>query len=248
MSQKNPSTLLLIQTGMPPADIMAEHGDLPAWFAPLLQRWEPAVRIVRVFDDEPLPAPDGGTVAVITGSWAMVSERPAWSERTAQWIRQAVDADSALFGVCYGHQLMAHALGGEVDYHPAGIEIGSKTVTLAATHEPLLSGLPREFPAQLTHRQTIIRLPDNAVALGASAHDRFQIVRYAEKAWSTQFHPEITPAILFSIIRSRDKYLRAVGECPEILLQSLTETPTARELLTRFITQHMPYACMPIDL
>lgn len=239
MSQEMPATLLLIQTGMPPAAIMDKHGDLPGWFAPLLARWQQSVRIIRVFDDEPLPPPDSNTVAVITGSWAMVSERLDWSERTAQWIRQAVDAGSALFGVCYGHQLMAHALGGEVDYHPDGIEIGSKQVTLHGKDDPLLAGLPDTFPAHLTHMQTITRLPDNAVSLATSAHDKFQLVRYGEKAYSTQFHPEITPAILASIIHSRTETLHRTGECPDTLVQSLEETPVATALLTRFVAQHM---------
>lgn len=102
--------LLLVQTGTPPAAIREEHGDLPRWFRTLLAPWQAQLTAVRVFEDEPLPAPDRQTVAVLTGSWAMVSDRLAWSERTADWIRQAVAIGMPLFGVCYGHQLMAHAL------------------------------------------------------------------------------------------------------------------------------------------
>lgn len=103
--------LLLVQTGTPPAAIREEHGDLPRWFRTLLAPWQAQLTAVRVFEDEPLPAPDRQTVAVLTGSWAMVTDRLAWSERTADWIRQAVAIGMPLFGVCYGHQLMAHALG-----------------------------------------------------------------------------------------------------------------------------------------
>lgn len=239
MSSPTAPTLLLIQTGMPPADIQSHHGDLPTWFAPLLARWEHAVQTIRVFAGDPLPAPDSRTVAVITGAWEMVTDRLDWSEQTAAWIRQAVEARAAIFGVCYGHQLMAHALGGEVDYHPDGIEIGSKTVSLTASDDPLLAGMPRQFPAQLTHMQTITRLPEDAVALATSAHDRFQIVRYGEKAWSSQFHPEITPAILSTIIHSRAERLRDAGVCPDTLTQDLQDTPEATALLTRFVAQHM---------
>ncbi|MBN0903368.1 gamma-glutamyl-gamma-aminobutyrate hydrolase family protein, partial [Pseudomonas aeruginosa] len=119
---------------------------------------------MRVFEDEPLPTPDNQTIAVLTGSWAMVTDRLAWSERTADWIRQAVAIDMPLFGVCYGHQLMAHALGGEVAYHPGGRESGSQTITLSpwGVDDPLLSGLPATFPAHLSHLQTVTRLPEGA--------------------------------------------------------------------------------------
>lgn len=67
--------LLLVQTGTPPAAIREEHGDLPHWFRTLLAPWQAQLTAVRVFEDEPLPAPDRQTVAVLTGSWAMVSDR-----------------------------------------------------------------------------------------------------------------------------------------------------------------------------
>ncbi|MGY7986582.1 glutamine amidotransferase, partial [Klebsiella pneumoniae] len=141
--------LLLVQTGTPPTAIRQAHGDLPRWFRTLLAPWQTQLTTVRVFEDEPLPTPDNQTIAVLTGSWAMVTDRLAWSERTADWIRQAVAIDMPLFGVCYGHQLMAHALGGEVAYHPGGRESGSQTITLSpwGIDDPLLSGLPATFPA-----------------------------------------------------------------------------------------------------
>lgn len=118
--------LLLVQTGTPPTAIRQAHGDLPRWFRTLLAPWQTQLTTVRVFEDEPLPTPDNQTLAVLTGSWAMVTDRLAWSERTADWIRQAVAIDMPLFGVCYGHQLMAHALGGEVAYHPGGRKAAAK--------------------------------------------------------------------------------------------------------------------------
>ncbi|HHC4678744.1 TPA: hypothetical protein ACN76P_003349 [Klebsiella pneumoniae] len=82
--------LLLVQTGTPPTAIRQAHGDLPRWFRTLLAPWQTQLTTVRVFEDEPLPTPDNQTLAVLTGSWAMVTDRLAWSERTADWIRQAV--------------------------------------------------------------------------------------------------------------------------------------------------------------
>lgn len=67
--------LLLVQTGTPPTAIRQAHGDLPRWFRTLLAPWQTQLTTVRVFEDEPLPTPDNQTIAVLTGSWAMVTDR-----------------------------------------------------------------------------------------------------------------------------------------------------------------------------
>lgn len=161
------NTLLIVQTGTPPDEIASDHGDLPSWFAHLLAPWRNKISVARVFAGETLPAPDNATVAVITGSWDMVTERLPWSEMTAAWIREAMAIEMPLFGVCYGHQLMAHALGGEVDYHPAGREAGSKTISLSESGrgDRLLADHPAPFSAHLTHMQTVTRLPPGATVL-----------------------------------------------------------------------------------
>ncbi len=186
----------------------------PRWFRTLLAPWQTQLTTVRVFEDEPLPTPDNQTIAVLTGSWAMVTDRLAWSERTADWIRQAVAIDMPLFGVCYGHQLMAHALGARWRIIPGGRESGSQTITLSpwGVDDPLLSGLPATFPAHLSHLQTVNRLPEGATVLAASAHDPHQIVRYGPHAVSTQFHPEFTAPIARSLIRYREAVLQAEGD------------------------------------
>lgn len=233
--------LLIVQTGAPPAEIEAEHGDLPVWFSRLLAPWRRQISTVRVYAGEALPAPDSQTVAVMTGSWAMVTDRLAWSESTAEWIRAAMVVEMPLFGICYGHQLMADALGGEVEYHPAGRETGCKAITLSAAGrtDPLLSDRPAHFPAHLSHLQTVIQLPPEATVLASSAHDPHQIVRYSQHALSTQFHPEFTPDIARSLIQYRDEVLRMEGIDPQQLLDGVEECSTAAGILTRFVANYM---------
>lgn len=229
--------LLLIQVGTPPDDIRAPLGDLPLWFQRAVGSDTETLAVIRVFEGESLPAPDRVKGAIITGSWDMVTDRLAWSEATAEWIRQAMAIELPLFGVCYGHQLIAHALGGEVDYHPKGREIGTQTVRLlpGAEQDPLVSAMPVQFPAHLTHMQTVIRLPQGAQALAASSHDPHQIVRYGRNAISTQFHPEFTPDISSAIIRMRADVLRAEGRDPEELLAGVEHAAEPLALLRRFV-------------
>ncbi len=234
--------LLLIQVGSPPDDVRAREGDVPVWFRRALGPDGDALQVVRVFEGEPLPAPGEHRAAIITGSWAMVTDRLDWSEATADWIRQAMRIDMPLFGVCYGHQLMADALGGQVGYHPDGIELGCQEIEClpGMSSDPLADVLPARFMAPLSHRQTVLALPPGAQVLARSAHDAHQIVRYGPHTISTQFHPEFTPAISASIVRGRADALRAEGLDPEAILAGLCETPVALALLRQFVRTVLP--------
>lgn len=229
--------LLLIQTGSAPDDISVRVGQPPDWFRQALGRAADVLQVVRVFEGQPLPAPGTHCAAIITGSWAMVTDRLDWSEATAHWIRQAMDIEMPLFGVCYGHQLMAHALGGVVAYHPAGLEVGCQEIELlpAAASDPLAPYLPSHFHAHLSHLQTVLTLPHGARALARSAHDPHQIVRYGPYALSTQFHPEFTPGISAACVTYRAGMPGSTVRDLASLLDGLRETPVARSLLQHFI-------------
>lgn len=233
-------SLLLIQAGTPPGDIRAVTGDLPTWFLAAIDQPPEAVQVVRVFEGEPLPDPGQHLAAIITGSWSMVTDRHPWSEATASWIRQAVALGEPLLGVCYGHQLMAHALGGTVDDHPGGREMGCIDIERLpeGDADPWLSECPPRFKAHLTHLQTVLRLPTGARALARSAHDPHQIVRYSPTAVSVQFHPEFTSDIQAACINARGQVLHSEGLDPSAMLHELGPTPTPLALLRRFVDTH----------
>jgi GMP synthase (glutamine-hydrolysing) len=233
----NSPTLLIVQVGTPPADIRDQLGDLPSWFAAALGLSPSEMTVVRAFGGELLPDPSKDLVAIITGSWAMVTDREPWSEYVAQWIREAMRIEMPLFGVCYGHQLMAHALGGVVDYHPAGREVGCEMIQLlpAAIADEMLKQWPAQFPAHLTHEQTVITLPEGAVALARSTHDPHQIIRYGRHAISTQYHPEFTPGHLEAMIRRRHALLVAEQHDPAQMLNALQKTPSAQAVMCHFV-------------
>lgn len=233
------SDILLIQVGTPPDELRARLGDLPSWFVRALGDAVQGVQVVRVFEGEPLPEPGQHAAAIITGSWAMVTDRLDWSECTAQWIRRAMAIGMPLLGVCYGHQLMADALGGKVDYHPDGPEIGYLDVELlpAAKDDPLLSTLPAHFGAHLTHMQSVLEPPPGSTVLARSAHEAHQILRYGPNALSVQFHPEFVPEVMNAVIDYRAAFLRERGAVPARMIDQTRDAPEARGLMQRFVTQ-----------
>jgi GMP synthase (glutamine-hydrolysing) len=125
---------------------------------------------------------------VIPGSHAMVSDRLPWSEATAQWIRDVlVPSGLPALGICYGHQLLCHALGGAVGNNPLGIEKGccELTFTEDAAKDELARRVLCVEPKRgyVTHTQTILEPPPGLTVLAHSAMDRFHVVRFARSIW-----------------------------------------------------------------
>lgn len=226
---------LIVQTGSTLPAVHARHGDFPEWFRRGLGLSRDEVDVV-VAEHDMLPGVGAYAGIVVTGSPAMVSERLAWSERTAQWLAETIGAGSAVLGVCYGHQLIAHALGGRVDYHPHGREVGTVAIECLpeAADDALFANAPTQFPAHASHQQSVLELPPGARALARSAHDPHHAVRYAPRAWGLQFHPEFSAAIMRGYLEARRPARH--GNCPQPCCadSGCAPAPFARRLLRRF--------------
>ncbi len=227
---------LILETGRP-LPTLRRLGDFPHWIRVAAGLPRDAAVVCRVSADEALPRRHGFSGVLITGSGAMVTERLGWSERSAEWLCDAVQAGLPAFGICYGHQLLAHALGGEVGNNPAGREMGTVDVERHddAHDDALFGRLPERFRAQSTHLQTVLRPPPGATVLASSALDRCQAMRLAERSWSVQFHPEFSAAHMRAYVQARAPALRAEGGDPRALSRGVAAAPFARQLLRRFV-------------
>ena len=228
--------LAIVKMGATYAALISEQGDFTDWV--LRECKLPADRVI-VIDAEggaPLPPPDTICGAILTGSHRTVTDREPWSEGVAGWLQTAVPEDTPLLGICYGHQLIAQALGGRVADNPAGLEFGTVEVTCAsgAAQDPLFRTLAPRFKAHTCHTQTVVHLPPGAVLLAMSARDAHQAFRVGRHCWGVQFHPEFnTAAVRFYIDRYKAP-LSAQGSAPERLLSDLQQTPQSSALLAAF--------------
>lgn len=231
-------TFLIVQTGTTLPALRARRGDFPHWFRCALGLPRAAVDVVRVDVGTPLPDAGAHRAVIVTGSAAMVTDAQPWSEAAAAWLRELVRAGrTPVLGVCYGHQLLAHALGGRVDWNPQGREIGTQWLqcTPGVRGDALFGGLPPRFRAQTTHQQSVVAPPSGAQVLATSERDAAQGVRYGERAWGMQFHPEFSAGVMAGYVRGRAAALRAEGLAPEALLAANGPAPEARRLLRRFV-------------
>ncbi|MFC0228209.1 glutamine amidotransferase [Serratia aquatilis] len=229
--------LLLMQTGDAPQDVQHELGNFDQMFLQQGNIAAERVQIVHLPAGETLLPPENYCGVVITGSPAMVTEQLPWSEQAAEWLRQAMRIRLPIFGVCYGHQLLAHALGGTVGYRPQGMEVGTLEIELLppAGSDKRLAILPPRFKANLIHSQSVLMPPPGAEVLARSQQDAYQILRYGDSALTTQFHPEFDGKAMqhyFSWLSQKDPANR---EAYLLKQQQVSDTPFSQMLLQGFV-------------
>jgi GMP synthase (glutamine-hydrolysing) len=145
----------------------------------------------------------GVGAVVVSGSSTMVTDREPWSEATAEWLRSVlIGSEIPSLGVCYGHQLLSHALGGQVEFAKFGPQVGVRTVCWNQNCEdlktdPVFSPLAKAqkdcpfFKVLSIHHQTVAKLPEGAKVFAFSPEkEPFQIVKLRNNVYSTQFHGE----------------------------------------------------------
>lgn len=237
MCRSQAQPVLILQTGDAPEMIHQRHGNFNTMFLTQSGLTQEQTETVHLPSGMLPRSPKAYCGVIITGSPAMVTEKHSWSEAAAGWLRNAMDDGLPVYGACYGHQLMAYAFGGEVGYHPEGLEAGTLEITLtdAARQDNLLGTLPSSFMANLTHYQSVLTPPKTAQILARSRQDAHQCLRYGPNAFSTQFHPEFTGAIMRS-------YLEMYAErFPEKragfleMLKPVSDTPFSLQILKTFV-------------
>ncbi len=213
----------------------AELGDFDTWVQRCAKETE--MVSVDVLRGEALPAIEKVAGVIITGSHAMVTDELPWSLAVEAWVREAAEQNVGILGICYGHQLLAKALGGRSDYNPKGKEIGTVRVisTPKAKSDPLFAHAPESFDANVTHMQSALSLPKGATVLGYNAHDAHQIVRFTTRIWGVQFHPEYDETIMKYYIREQANELEQMGFASEVLIADVKETAYANTLIGRFV-------------
>jgi GMP synthase (glutamine-hydrolysing) len=228
-------TVAILVTGQPLPEIERRRGDYERFIrnrtgTGVSVRW--AAHDVR--GAAPLPGPRDADAFIVTGSSSSVTERAPWMLRVEELLRQIAHARTPVLGICFGHQMLAQALGGEVRRNPLGREIG--TVRLARIGDsPLFSGLPRTFDVHQTHVDAVMRLPPGAEVLAATALDPAAAYRLGTRLHAVQFHPEMDADVIRGYVTARASIIRDEGGDPEALLAGIHDGTRGHDVLRNFV-------------
>lgn len=228
-------TLLVLVAGDALPQVAAVHGEFAKWIERAASTVWSGDYILHDLRSEEEP-PDCRSVAgvIITGSASSVTERAPWMLRAEAYIRNVVELQVPLFGICFGHQLMAQALGGEVGKNPRGREIGTVRVS-CFDDDPLFEGLGETLTVNATHVDTVVVVPPGARSIARTSIEDNAVIDFGPFARGVQFHPEVDGAVMRGYIEVRRPLIVEEGLDADALHTGAVDTPDGRALLENFI-------------
>ena len=139
-----------------------------------------------------------------------------------------------MLGVCYGHQLLAHALGGTVGPNPNGRRMGRFETRVLDANDPLLGRYAPSQAFHVSHVESVLEPPAGAQVIGTAVHDPYHALRFGDRAWGVQFHPEFGRSVMRAYIQARAAPLAAEGQDPAALVRGVVDDTVGPGLLAGF--------------
>tara|TARA_B100001057_G_C22685791_1_gene885655 strand:- start:193 stop:912 length:720 start_codon:yes stop_codon:yes gene_type:complete len=199
--------IALIETGFVPDELKTNHGSYSKMFFELLKNLFPEakIKIYKLYENRKLPEIFSFDLFVITGSKFGVYDNLSWINPLKKFILKIEKKKVPLFGVCFGHQIMAEAFGGKVEKFSNGWTLGIENYEIIEKTKWTRDF--KKFNGFAIHQDQIIDQPPNSTVIAKSKNCSFSILSYGKKnkpfAISIQSHPEFSKKYFVDLINLR---------------------------------------------
>ena len=187
-----------------------DFGEYPDMFTALLGREDPELEFV-VYDVEKGEYPDDiddVDAYLITGSKSSVYEEKDWIYRLMDFVRELDARKKKIVGICFGHQIVAQALGGKTEKSSKGWGVGRHTHSFTESPD-WHDGGKTDFDILVSHQDQVVRNAPDARVLASSDFCENAVVQIGDHILTFQGHPEFVSAYSREIMEYRRQ---AIGE------------------------------------
>lgn len=223
----------ILEVGDRPAELeqnYPSYGDMVAdWLSPISLNKSTTITHYPIMYGAPLPEPTEADLWAITGSKFGVYEDHPWIPKLMEFIVQAQQAKVKMIGICFGHQIIAQALGGQVIKSDKGWGVGLAHYDVQAQPTPLseppvtFSKPPATLDINAYHQDQITQLPPDAVVLASSDFCPAGALWYPGFGVSFQGHPEFSNEYEHDLVDLRKRLSFLDANVADLALASLKQ-------------------------
>ena len=210
-------------------------GDYREMFAALFSRCAPDLRLepFNVCNGELPHSIDACDAFLCTGSRYSAYDSADWINSLKRFVRLAYSAEKPFIGICFGHQILAEALGGKVTKAEGGWGVGVHNIDILL-HEKCMVPQRAECRLQFMHQDQVVSLPEDCTLLGKSDHCPIAMFRAGQAMIGIQAHPEFVTAYGEALLLDR---IERIGENNvKKALGSLSQV-TDEDVVTKWIAE-----------
>jgi len=176
--------------GLP--EVVNIYGHSSNWIPEIINDSTLEFIVKKIYDNQVLSIEEADAW-IITGSKYSVYDKILWMKKLESFIIQLANESKSILGICFGHQIIAQALGGKVEKNIKGWELGSYNISLTkeAIGSPLFISFNSDKIVYESHQDVVVKLPTNAIELAYTKKGN-QAYSINENIFGVQFHPEFS--------------------------------------------------------